>query len=351
MASGEQENDFGWTQLLSHQTPAIQPNILRINESLWYSTSYEHGEKGMVQYDYKTNKILNIVKYPQNITPRAHSCCLHQNKIYIIDSCMTQSIILFNPSDHSFMKKIKIPNLGAAPSSVVANDEIHIIGGNKSGPTYIVYSIKDNTIKQLKDQTVNKVGAIISLKYQDKIIKFGGIDCNQPILEYLGTFHTTSDKQENDSVKWTLQEQYKFKRGIAGCGCIFYDNHIVIFGGNEGDSEYFDSIHALDLKSDAGWIELQHMKCPLASSYRAVLDGDDNVHLFTQINQWPNWEVSQIRHFSIGIRDILPDIGILVNGYMRIYIFNENIINEDQYDILVNVIIIDYIGYVYDRDD
>ena len=349
MASSEKKNDFGWVELLAHQTPAIQPKIIRIGDSLWYSTSYKRAEQGMVEYNYKTDKVINIAKYPENIKPGAHWCCKHGNKIYIIDGKNNHEIILFDPSKHSFKKLIDIPDLGAAPSCVVINDDIHIIGGKKNDNKYIIYSIKQNTIKMLNDTKKSNVYAMISLKYQDKIIKFGGMDCS--IKQPVDKLYSTSIIQENNNVVWSLQKQYELKCGINCCGYILFEHHIIIFGGAQKSGNYQDAIYVLDLRRDIGWIELQHIRCPLRSSYRAVLDGDYNVHLFTQVNQWPEWEDSVVKHFAIGIREIIPDVEMLMNGYMRICVFEEKIIDKDQYDISINAIIVDYIGYVYHCKD
>eukprot|EP01083_Nonionella_stella_P204541 745580_1 len=74
-----------WNELLAHQTAATYEQIINIGDSLWYSTSYKYGEKGMVEYCIKTNKIKQIIKYPKNIQPTGHTVCEYRNIIYIID--------------------------------------------------------------------------------------------------------------------------------------------------------------------------------------------------------------------------------------------------------------------------
>ena len=131
------------------------------------------------------------------------------------------------------------------------------------------------------------------------------------------------------------------KYGIFKCGYVIFKDYIMTFGGSLARQVYTDAIFVLDLRRDQGWIELQHIKCPLKSNYRAVLDGENNVHLMSTSN-----EFDRIEHYSIPIKHILRDGKMLVIGYMRIYIFDEKITNEAQYDISLNSIIIDYVGIV-----
>ena len=338
----EPKANRGWKERIAHQTPCIQDKIVRIGESLWYSTSYRRGEKGMVEYNYKTNKIINIIKYPKNMTPGAHCCCSYNNNIYIIDGKYNHEIILFNTSNHSFTKKINIPDIGGGSSCVAIDDTIHICSGNNTAK-HIIYSITNNTVRIYDDSTANENHAPNLLKYQNNIIKFGG--WSSAYQQGLDTFYSTSTTQKQETISWTLQEKYRLKRRASSSGYIIFDHYIIIFGGHEDNGPYMDSIYALDLECDVGWIEMKHIKCPLASNYRAVLDGDDNVHLFTQVNQHP-WQKSEIKHFMICIGEILIDVRILVSGYMRVFVFGKNLIEEEQYDILMNAIIVDYLGIV-----
>ena len=91
-----------WRQLLAHQTASIS-YFAMINESLWYSTDCRHGEKGMVQYNYKTNKVINIVKYPSDLRIINHSSVAYKGKIYIINGWKGE-IILFDPVKEVFTK-------------------------------------------------------------------------------------------------------------------------------------------------------------------------------------------------------------------------------------------------------
>ena len=79
-------NNDPWKELAAHKTHWIQNQVVLVEEtkSLWYSTDGGYGENGMVEFDYTTNKIKQVVKYPQNIKPVDHSCCGIDEKIYMV---------------------------------------------------------------------------------------------------------------------------------------------------------------------------------------------------------------------------------------------------------------------------
>ena len=325
---------YSWKEHTSPETDLIQDKVVLIEEtqSLWYSTHSGQGENGMVEYDYNNNELKQIVKYPKNIYLKGHCCCTFDNKIYIIDSKVGK-IYLFNPSTKQFKKLINIDKLGPLASCEGINNEIHIIGGtwNKK---HFIYSINNNTIHTINN-TINKtkIFCISMLKYQDKLIQFGGYDNDND--EYLDRFCSYSIMQQN---KWTLKPQFKLKQPLLDCGCIIYKNYILTFGGQTVNGECIDKIYLLHLKNNNGWIEIKEFQCPIKSCYRAVLDTNGHAHLFTYVNKE--------MHYSIDIKPILGRGEILLNGYMRIYIFGENCINESQYDVSINGIIIDYIGVI-----
>eukprot|EP01084_Bolivina_argentea_P065097 118677_1 len=127
----------------------------------------------MVEYCTKTNKIIQIVKYPHNIKPDRHSICQYQNNIYIVDGANSQ-IILFNPFTKQFIVKNKLPELGGGTCCVQFNNHIHIFNGS-TNMKHIIYSIKDNTIKSLNDSiTTQNIIGVCTLYYNQTIIRFGG---------------------------------------------------------------------------------------------------------------------------------------------------------------------------------
>ena len=66
-----------------------------------------------------------------------------------------------------------------------------------------------------------------------------------------------------------------------------------------------DSIYCLDLEKSEGWKELKHIKCPFPGHYITTITDDNMVHLFAEVNQWPNWRDSQMAHYSLPISTLL----------------------------------------------
>ena len=298
------EFDNQWKELASHQTPWIRDKIIKIKgtSTFWYSTDYNEGERGMVEYNYKSNTISTIAKYPHHIQPEHHSCCKYKNNIYIIDG-VNGEIILFKPSIKSFIKQTMIPKLGTNTSCATIGNTIHIMGGNKNtNLEHIIYSIKTNCIEIIEDPTSETTTYSINLlSYKDRIIRFGGFDTENK--QCIGKFFVSSAIKDNDNdndIKWTLKRLYKLKYGVSGNGYIVYDHYIIIFGGEPAVGIFTDDIWILDLHTGHGWINKKNIKCPLKSNYRAVLDDDDEIHLFTTVNSKQN----VIRHFAIDIRQI-----------------------------------------------
>ena len=46
---------IGWKKLLPHSTPFIHEKLAEIGNCIWLSTAYAEGQKGMIQYDPKSN--------------------------------------------------------------------------------------------------------------------------------------------------------------------------------------------------------------------------------------------------------------------------------------------------------
>eukprot|EP01083_Nonionella_stella_P177424 623570_1 len=95
---------MSWKELKAGKTGNIRPQPIQMeNEAwcrrtkhcIWWSTRYDRGERGMVQYDIQLDKIISVVKYPNTIKPSFHSCCKYKNEIYIVDGKNGQ-IIAFN---------------------------------------------------------------------------------------------------------------------------------------------------------------------------------------------------------------------------------------------------------------
>ena len=122
-----------WNELTPHTTPAIEEKLIFMqntstsnSSTIWYSTHYKHGKKGMVQYHCSSNTITISVKYPTDINVANHCCCLYKDLIYIVDCC-DGLIYVFNPIQQIFTKQKSIPELGASASCVVIHDCIHFL--------------------------------------------------------------------------------------------------------------------------------------------------------------------------------------------------------------------------------
>eukprot|EP01084_Bolivina_argentea_P034903 64653_1 len=101
-----------WKELVAHKTAGVYEKIINIGDSLWYSTSYKYGGKGMVEYCIKTNTIKQIVQYPEDIQPTSHTVCAYHNIIYIIDGWINGNIISFDVSTKQFKKQLEISKIG-----------------------------------------------------------------------------------------------------------------------------------------------------------------------------------------------------------------------------------------------
>eukprot|EP01083_Nonionella_stella_P092431 258785_1 len=97
---------MSWKELKAGKTGCIQPQPIQMDDCIWWSTEYDEGEQGMVQYDIQSDKIISVVKYPNNIKPPCHSCCQYKNEIYIVDGKNGQ-IITFNTQNKQFQIKTK----------------------------------------------------------------------------------------------------------------------------------------------------------------------------------------------------------------------------------------------------
>eukprot|EP01084_Bolivina_argentea_P036735 67925_1 len=93
-----------WREHTSFGGCRINYNLINIGDSIWYSTNYDEGEKGMGEYCIKTDSIVSKVKYPDKTYLSGHSVCEYNGNIYIIDgrtSCRAK-IMLFSPSTKTF---------------------------------------------------------------------------------------------------------------------------------------------------------------------------------------------------------------------------------------------------------
>eukprot|EP01083_Nonionella_stella_P094979 266594_1 len=303
-----------WQHLMPHETPRISYNLVNIGDKIWYSTDYQKGEKGMVEYCPKTNKVVRTVKYSEHMYLKGHSICRYRGSIYIVDG-RKGNIILFNPSTQTFdTKTTNMPKIGVRSCCIAIHDAIHIFhGSTNTNSQHLIYSIPNNTIHSLKDpapQTTDSCSSVAVLKYKNKIIRFGG---------KLDSFYLSSDIKQNASnhISWTLKRRFKLKHPLSNFGYVLYKQYVIIFGGQIGyPSVDTNRIYVLDLEGHTGWKMIPNITCPVSNSFYAVLAGN-SIHIFT------GWIAR--KHFSISITDVLGDLGVNVVGDE----LNENEKNED----------------------
>eukprot|EP01083_Nonionella_stella_P196902 724218_1 len=142
---------MSWKELTPAKTVCVRPQLIQMEDCIWWSTYYNKGERGMVQYDLQSDKIILVVKYPKNIKPYNHSCCKYKNEIHIVDGVNGQ-IIAFNTQNKQFQIKTNTKKIGYGAQCIVMYDDVHIFGGYRNSK-HLVYRIKENKIKILNDTT------------------------------------------------------------------------------------------------------------------------------------------------------------------------------------------------------
>eukprot|EP01084_Bolivina_argentea_P288353 494890_1 len=293
-----------WNELQASSTCCIRPNIICNGTSIWLSTDYDEGERGMIEYDTKSHRIISVTKYPKDIQPDIHSLCLYNNLIYIIDG-EHGKIYTFDPVQKRFQLKLNINPLGVFTNCIATdNGIIYIFNGDKNVGYYYIYSTKSNTIKSVRD--THKYSTLVeqcTISTDNKLFRIGGISQNYKFMcdsVYSAASH---------NVAWS--EEFKLPRGLCGFGLIYYKKYIIIFGGCYKPKQYLNHIYVFNLQNKiASWKRLEHLKCPLQNKYHAILMADNNVHLFTMPNASKNIKP---KHFSIPISYIVPEVNDAVD--------------------------------------
>jgi len=303
-----------WRELAAHQTPWIQQPI-EVKDSIWLSTAHCQGERGMIEYCKRTERIKSVVRYPEWLEPRYHACVRYAGDIFLVDGINGQ-IVAFNVSSRRFVKKLAIPKLGAHPSCVVVQrlGQIHILHGEANRRHY-VYSIEANSLQTVEDEKVSMavdmdaasaanaspkrcLESVCVVAHQNRLIRFGGM-CGA---------RRNSDKVwlsspvTQTAMEWT--QQRSMRRALSHCGYVLYGDKLVTFGGCVDKVTCTDKIFVLDLARGGGWTECAHIKCPVASCFEAVLSEDGQLHLFTKMNR-----VDAIKHFAAPMAQIVGSDG------------------------------------------
>ena len=292
-----------WKTLKRQASPYVRA-IIHIGDFIWYSTDYDEGERAMVQYCIKTNTIQDICKYPQDMTPMFHSCCLFNDMIYIIDG-QHGEIISFNPSTKTFAKKLEIEKIGDNPSCIQLHDKIHIFHGAYNRQ-HLIYSPIDNQVIVKEDEITTKNMRYVPLiNYKNQLCRLGGYS-NTGSYAPTDLFLMSNVIEKNDeNIIWTEKENLKLKESVYKFGCIIYENFIFTFGGILEGNNYSDNISCLDISNDKNKWKTLEIKCPQETEYTAVLvpGRDDNKLLVSAyIRQlFVEWKMNDLSMDVIGI--------------------------------------------------
>ena len=310
----------GWTAL-----PPVRCKRPRINSSfgtsIWISCDTDI-HTGMVEYDCITNSLKPAIPFKWTAAPVfTHpdlSCDYSANQIALV---FHVGIVMFNLTTKQYNERILIPFDSLYKSCIAVGDYIHLFAGEldrRNG--YAIFSRKDQTTTKFNDRScpghcmfaaVLKRVKIKSHEEKLKLIsgvarihakreipdvmiwmickyvsttefyKFGGADFRP--YSYLGLFcigHLPND-DPSQPIQWTEIPEFCLHGHGLGSGVVQKDCYIVTFGGRgELCRELSDEIWILNVDAQEQW-KLSPMKCPERSGFVAVLDYQQNVHLFS----------------------------------------------------------------------
>eukprot|EP01083_Nonionella_stella_P064469 168014_1 len=313
---------MSWKTLEAGDTRDIAPQLIQVGDSIWWSTDSYGTTRKMVEYCIKSNKIISVIPFPDNIQPKQHSLCKYKNEIIIVDR---KRIITFNPHSKEFEIKLEISDIGPRATCIALFDEIHIFSAShivQSQPHHFIYRFKHNKIISFNDPAFKlKVAYICVTQYKNKIIRFGGYRSGAYYSKLVISDAAITPNTDNN-VKWKSMKLWRCPKPVMRCGYISYKHYVIMFGGSTKRGK-MDSIYVLNvLNENKGWIEVKHLKCPKKTHWLAVLDRNNDVHLLS---------TSERSHFSIAISAILTkDITVNDNEDQKDDIKEENDIKTMQ---------------------
>ena len=258
------------------------PNPVYMDSSIWnvpkFTTKY-----CVVSNERKSMETLNDDEYKSQCSAISSlsGFCQYDDKIYIVDG-VDNKIFSFDPDDNTLQKEVDIERvlIGKNPSCFTTDEYIHIFHGSNSN-THLLYNPTTKEMHEFWDNvTMSKTLSCVSVfGWKDQLIKFGGI--NHDTKEKEDTFMIGSiyNKNDNEYVEWKTKVKYKLPAPMYGYGHVLHNNLIIIFGGETND-DYSATIYVLDLEKDDGWMRVQKIQCPMRSTYDAVIDAEDRIHLF-----------------------------------------------------------------------
>ena len=93
---------FTWNIHPDPEDHYIPNRLIQIKDSIWYSTDFDKGEKGMASYCMPADWRSCVIEYYKHIKPAHHSICRYKDLIYIIDGVKGE-ISAFDPSKNRYI--------------------------------------------------------------------------------------------------------------------------------------------------------------------------------------------------------------------------------------------------------
>ena len=270
---------------------------------------------GIYEYDCITDTVKAALSC--NFALPERSCCYSANKIAWVSH---RGIVIFDVTTKQYAKWIPKPS-GSYKSCIAVGDHIHLFNGDLDRVSgYAIFSGKDQTKTIFNDRSclghcmfasvlkrvriksheeklklisglarihakIEIVDVMISIICQyvsaTEFHKLGGADFRP--YSYLGLFcvgHLPND-DPSQPIQWTEIPEFCLHGHGLGSGVVQKDCYIITFGGRgESRRQLSDEIWILNVDAQEQW-KLSPMKCPERSGFVAVLDHQQNVHLFS----------------------------------------------------------------------
>lgn len=335
-------NSDKWNTLQGLQSRYPRWNPVCIDQSIWISVDYDHGERGMVEYCCKTNTMKQSFPYPKDFKPYSQSICGPNGSTLVVVDGVNGKLIEFDAKNQKYGPTVSIPKLGENTSCIMAKNTVHIMHGNYNTKNrYLIYSMTTGQVTEFTDNL--QIGGMqrVSITKQtdagraDKICKFWirsflptGSRAHGDVVDLVVKYYFINMEfymfggknlrhsrtlnsfyigklQKDDVTKpiiWEKAEYFKLKRPLVRCGVIQCGPYIAIFGGSDGSAIFggpgncTNFISILDVRLKSGWIDCS-IKCPIKEQCVAVLDYKQNAHIFTSGGN---------EHYSISVKKLIP---------------------------------------------
>ena len=184
-----------------------------------------------------------------------------------------------------------------------------------------------------------KIEGAAAILFENRIIAIGGTKNGNKTLTALPMSSVIKEIEVNYCPNFEIKPNWNLPEPLEYFGYIIFKHYVLIFGGATTNAKFVDTIYLLDLlPENQGWRKLMHIKCPIASQYRAVLINDENkepkVHLFTDVNKWPNWTQSQKGNYYLPISKIMgPEYSAFDLNILKVIDAKQWILSMDSFGV------------------